>query len=77
MSDMNSHTKVIVDSLPDCDICKHLKSRTLPGEAAKAKYDGKTNIGPFAYMCQECFEEHGVGLGLGKGQELVTKLKEE
>ena len=65
-----AHT-VLVASLPDCDICITLKSRTAIVEAMKAKYDGKTKLGPWAYMCQECFEVFGLGLGIGKGQELV------
>ena len=65
-----AHTSLIA-SLPDCDICIKLKSRAATGEAMKAKYDGKTKVGSWAYMCQECFEELGVGLGIGKGQVLV------
>jgi len=37
-----------------------------------AKYDGRTKLGPWAYMCQECFKRHGIGLGLGKGQRLIV-----
>lgn len=32
-------------------------------------YDGKTKQGPWANMCRACFLQHGVGLGLGRGQE--------
>ena len=42
-----------------CDFC---------GE--KAKYDGKTFRGPWAYMCGSCYQANGVGLGIGKGQIL-------
>jgi len=28
-----------------------------------AQYDGRTRFGPWAYMCQECFKRHGIGLG--------------
>ena len=51
-----------VERLPACDFC---------GRAAR--YDGKTKRGPWAYMCEECFPILGVGLGLGKGQELRVK----
>ena len=54
------HTKVVVNELPNCDFC-----------GKPAKYDGKTNIGPWANMCQVCFKVNGTGLGLGFGQELV------
>jgi hypothetical protein len=44
----------------DCDLC-----------GAPAKYDGKTVMGPWAYMCEKCFKENGIGLGVGKGQILA------
>lgn len=49
-----------VVEMPKCDIC-----------GAEAAYDGKTTMGPWAYMCQEDFKWHGVGLGTGLGQRLV------
>lgn len=55
------HTKVDVPELPDCDFCGDV-----------AHYDGKTKFGPWANMCLNCFRTHGVGLGLGQGQELVV-----
>jgi len=33
----------------DCDIC-----------GDKAVYDGKTTMGPWAYMCEDCFGRVGV-----------------
>lgn len=44
-----------------CDLC----------ESFKAKYDGKVK-GQYAwaYMCDRCFKLYGVGLGVGKGDEL-------
>lgn len=60
------HTKVSVSKLPDCDFC---------GETAH--YDGKTKQGPWGNMCESCFRKYGVGLGLGKGQELVVKESRE
>jgi hypothetical protein len=36
-----------------------------------ARYDAATVMGPWAYMCQSCFELNGTGkLGLGLGQRL-------
>lgn len=55
------HTKVSVFALPDCDFC-----------GDEAHYDGKTKLGPWGNMCRDCFRTHGVGLGLGRGQELVV-----
>ena len=56
-----SNTIVKVAALPNCDFC-----------GAAAHYDGKTKIGPWANMCENCFKKLGVGLGLGKGQKLVA-----
>ena len=52
----------IVSELPTCDFC---------GE--RARYDGATNLGPWAFMCQKDWVSHGVGLGLGKGQVLMRE----
>jgi len=55
-------TKIIVkvDKLPVCDFCD-----------SEATYDGKTIFkSAWANMCEPHFKEYGVGLGLGKGQEL-------
>jgi len=55
------HIKVTVERLPKCDFCGRI-----------ARYDGRTKHGGhWAYMCEACFAIHGVGLGLGKGQELI------
>lgn len=35
-----------------CDICNK----------SKAIIDGKTKMGPWAYMCKDCFNEVGTGL---------------
>lgn len=46
-----------------CDLC---------GEE-QALYDGKTVAGAWANMCNYCFNEHGIGLGVGKGQLIECK----
>lgn len=51
---------VVVDSRPQCDLCRK----------AEAQFDGKTSIGPWAYMCLACYRKFGVGLGTGFGQRL-------
>lgn len=43
-----------------CDYC----------QKKAAKYDAKTKYGPWAFMCQECFNKHGV-----KTPGLFTELK--
>lgn len=54
-------TSTEVQSLPKCDFCD-----------AQAHYDGKTNFGPWGYMCEAHFAQNGIGLGLGKGQRLIV-----
>ena len=56
--------EVFIDALPKCDFCGVL-----------AEYDGKTSMGPWAYMCKDCFKSFGVGLGIGKGQKLILRLR--
>ena len=58
--------EVVVDSLPKCDFCE-----------SEARYDGKTKLGPWGNMCEECFPVYGVGLGTGKGQRLVLRTEQE
>ena len=53
---------IVVFSLPNCDLCI---------KPVDACYDGKTIMGPWAYMCKGHFATHGIGLGPGKGQKLV------
>jgi hypothetical protein len=55
---------VKVSSRPSCDFCK-----------SEAVIDGKTRLGPWAYMCPLHFAVYGVGLGLGKGQFLLVEEK--
>lgn len=45
-----------------CDLC----NADLTG---KIRYDGATRTGPWAVMCHACFEVHGLGLGIGRGQK--------
>lgn len=61
-------TEVKVAVLPDCDIHKQAGKPATP-----AAYDGKTRRGPWAYMCEECFQVWGVGLGTGRGQLLILE----
>jgi len=52
----------MTDRIPPCDFC-----------AKPAAVDGKTRSGPWAYMCPSHFKAQGIGLGLGRGQQLVLK----
>ena len=60
------HTQVIVAKRPNCDFCAK-DGRTVP-----AMIDGKTKMGPWANMCNKHYARYGIGLGLGKGQKLMT-----
>ncbi len=58
-------TEARVHPLPKCDFCDK-----------KAGYDFKTKHGPWAYGCEDCYNEHkvpGLGLGSGKGQRLIAQ----
>lgn len=66
----SDHTWVSVEALPPCDFC------TMDGRSTLAFYDGATRPsgpgrGSWANMCEPHFGEHGLGLGLGRGQRLV------
>ena len=60
--------EVTVPVRPECDIHRH---ELMVG--APAFYDGKTVMGPWAYMCETCFATYGVGLGMGRGQRLIAE----
>ena len=65
---MKNHSEVVVDRLPNCDICSAQQV------ARTAQYDAKLNFGSsWANLCQEHFETFGLGLGLGVGQRLVVR----
>lgn len=56
--------QVKVERLPICDFCFN------EGKHNRAHYDGKTDLGYWANMCESHFESFGIGLGMGKGQKL-------
>lgn len=53
---------------PECEICAHHC-----GVHVTAEYNAKLEHteGDWAYMCAECFEEYGIGLGKTRGQKLI------
>lgn len=59
---------VEVAQLPECDLCSADGRQGVP-----AKYDAKTKMGPWANMCGPHFQEWGIGLGTGFGQQLVLR----
>lgn len=46
-----------------CDICGK--------ECEEVLYDAAIRLGPWAIMCEDCFNKFGKGLGIGIGQEYV------
>jgi hypothetical protein len=61
------HTQAVVAELPLCDYCKQ------NGIKRPARYDAKVKIATYwANMCPGHYKLYGIGLGLGKGQKLVT-----
>lgn len=56
------HTTVEVPTLPKCNFCPK-----------KADVDGKTRMGPWAFMCPLHFQMWGIKLGLGFGQRLIQR----
>ena len=62
---MGTHVNVAV--LPPCDMCGN----------AVAAVDGRTVFGPWAYMCEACWDRHGVGrLGTGHGKRLGLRKEQ-
>lgn len=68
MANLKRGHEVKVDELRDCDF-----QDNHPAGPTPAAYDGKTYMGPWANMCEGCFEIYGIGTGLGLGQKLVLR----
>jgi hypothetical protein len=63
----NNGTVAVVAKRPACDF----------GCGYEAKFDGRTVMGAWAYMCVDHWTEYGVGkLGTGYGQKLALATKE-
>lgn len=56
-----------VDPNP-CDVCRFVLKMPAPRHAV---VNGKTMHDVWAEMCEGCFREVGVGLGLGRGQVIL------
>ena len=44
-----------------CEVCKKTGCCFI--------FDCATNFGPWANLCENCFEKYGIGLGVGRGQK--------
>lgn len=60
-----------VHTIPKCDIClSH-------GSEKEALYEAKTTFGPWAFLCEKCFNEVGVSLKLGLGRRVILIKEDE
>jgi len=59
-------TETVVENFPTCEY--HLQHS---GELVSAHFAGFTIFETHAFMCVNCFNLYGMGLGPGKGQRLV------
>jgi len=50
-----------------CDLCSR--------DFARVMYDAKTTHGPWGCLCDECFQQCGLGLGRGRGQKYVLNSR--
>ncbi len=60
-----------VNKFPPCSFCMEARIKKL------AHYDGETKGGQTAKMCHQHFDEHGIGLGLERGQKLVLWIEKQ
>jgi hypothetical protein len=68
---MGDKTILKVHKIPKCDIClSH-------GVEKDAVYEAKTTFGPWAFLCEECFNEVGISLNMGLGRRIISKRKDE
>lgn len=58
----------VISHDPTCDFCEG---------GTPARYEGKTQRGPWAYMCGRHYMAYGVGLGPCVGQELIRDEVQE
>ncbi len=55
----------------ECDLCHGpLRHNTF-------FYDAATILGPWAWLCADCFEQYSVGLGVGRGQQYLSVTNEK
>lgn len=68
MPDPRPHTTVVVANLPPCDF---------DPDHGPAYADAKTKMGPWGFVCKDCFDQRCIGLGLGLGQRLILEGSDE
>ncbi len=68
---MREKTVLKVHKIPKCDICLS------DGVEKDAVYEAKTNLGPWAFLCEKCFNEVGISLKMGLGRRVILIKKDE
>jgi hypothetical protein len=61
--DMTSNSVLKADCRCEIPTCK------APDLTGKVRYEGATRLGIWQIMCAPCWEVHGMGLGIGRGQK--------
>lgn len=53
----------------NCDVCDRDLNKL------EFFYDARTKQGWWGLLCKDCFKLHGVGLGVGRGQQYNTETR--
>ena len=56
-----------------CDICESPITTVFIDGRTVFIDGGKVRPGPWAFMCEECHKQYGVGLGMGHGQKYLKQ----
>jgi hypothetical protein len=66
---METTSKEIWQGSKMCNFCQKPCGRVF--------IDGRTNLGPWAVMCEPCYARRGIGLGQGSGQKYKLNSNNE
>ncbi len=68
---MKNDAALRLHKIPKCDIClSH-------GSEKEAVYEAKTSFGPWAFLCEKCFDEVGISLKMGLGRRVILIKEDE
>jgi hypothetical protein len=62
---MKNDTVLRLHKIPKCDICLSY------GSEREAVYEAKTSFGPWAFLCEKCFDEVGISLKMALGRKVI------
>ena len=68
-------TVAYISTPKECDLCKTIGTQSEKDSPARAEYDLKTKMGPWANVCEGHRQSHAMfkELGLGRGQRLEVR----